>query len=177
MSKQILKTVSKQLCCFWLRILPKIYVKFSQVLPKCFRQNAVRRRRLRRSSLSFVTDLNNRSSRKSRERFHLESPNFTGPPSRTVLDSHWIWRHYQLPIGSFHEKKKTLRRFQVELVDNSLSQDHEILHTYLEQSATQRCRILRHWLLPVGCKMQLNTAHKCVKRVRPDKKSNNSAIV
>ena len=39
------------------------------------------------------------------------------------------------------------------------------------------CRIWRHWFLPVGCKIQLNTAQTCVKLVRLAKESNNSVTV
>ena len=47
---------------------------------------------------------------------------------------------------------------RLEYFENGLSDDHQILHYYLGQSTSQRRRICRHFLLPVGRNMQLNTA-------------------
>ena len=50
---------------------------------------------------------------------------------------------------------------------NSLSEDHEISGAYRRPSTPQASLTWHDWLLLVGCKLQFNTAQKCVKRVRP----------
>ena len=57
----------------------------------------------------------------------------------------------------------------VEFIENGLSKDRQILPTYQRQWALQNC----------SDRLQntVNTAQNCLKRVRPDKESNNSATV
>ena len=88
------------------------------------------------------------------------------------LNSYW---------SSKNGLKCRLRRLQVEFLEKGSSEDHHIPQCCRGQLAPQICRIWRHYLLPVGCKMQSNariSAQKwCIKRVRPAKESNNSVTV
>ena len=71
-----------------------------------------------------------------------------------------------------------LRRLQVEFLEKGVSEDHQISHSSRRKPAPQICWIRHHYLLPIGCKIQLNIAQKwCVIRVRLAKESNNSATV
>ena len=73
-------------------------------------------------------------------------------------------------------RKYRLRRLQVDFIEKGLSEDHQISQVVGDNWSPQICRIWHRYLLPVDCKMQLNTAEKwCVKWVRPGKESSNSA--
>ena len=50
----------------------------------------------------------------------------------------------------------------MEVLENVISKCHKILNTHRRQLASQTGRIWQHELLPVGFKMQLGTAQKCV---------------
>ena len=54
----------------------------------------------------------------------------------------------------------------MEFLENGSIQDHEISHAYRGQEASQTCQKWRQQLIPVGCKVLLNTTEKCGKRVR-----------
>ena len=62
-------------------------------------------------------------------------------------------------------RKCRLRWLHFEFLKNVLSEDCQILQTCLGLLASHRCRIWHHLLLPVSCKMHLNTAEKCMKWV------------
>ena len=64
-------------------------------------------------------------------------------------------------------RKCRLRRLWLEFLQNGFNEDDEIVCTCWGQSASQTCRIGHNWLLLVGCKMQLNTAQRCVRWVWP----------
>ena len=107
----------------------------------------------------------------SRERFDLESPNFTFTSIPVGLQPHWIWRHWLLPVGSYQSskycRKYCFRQLPVEFLENTVCQGYQILHAYWGRSPSQTCQIWHHWLLTVGCKTHLNTTQKCVKWVWP----------
>ena len=90
----------------------------------------------------------------------------------------WIWRHQQLLISIYWNSKNDwkcrIQRLWAEFIQNGLSKDQEIEHTYRVQSVTWTDstqfylnihigRIYNHTgmtslALSVGCKMQLNKA-------------------
>ena len=57
-------------------------------------------------------------------------------------------------------------RLRVEFLDNGSIQDHEVSHAYRRQVALRTCPKWRQQLIPVACKMLLNTTEMCGKRVR-----------
>ena len=74
-------------------------------------------------------------------------------------------------------RKCHLRWLRVTFLENGFCEDNKILQTYQGRLGSEICRTRRHQLLPVGCKIQLNTAQKCVKRVQSTKESINLTIV
>ena len=99
----------------------------------------------------------------SRERFKRGSPNFTnligGNRSRKPVgyDVTSYFRSAFIEVRK-NGRKCRLRQLWAEFLHNGLSDDDEKnLSTYWGQLASQVCRIWHHWLIPVGCKLQLNT--------------------
>ena len=101
---------------------------------------------------------------------YLESPHFT----RTSIPTHSAATRDMTSLTACGQnlsiknrrRKRRLRRLLVEFRENGLSEDHQILQAYREQTAPQSCRTRHHYLLPVCYKVHLNTAQKCVKLVR-----------
>ena len=98
------------------------------------------------------------TARMSRELIDLESPNFTRTckltySTATLYTGYEVINNFR--FGSHREK----------IVENAADFFlAKILHTYQKQSPSQSCLIRSYELLPVGFKMQLNCAQKCVKR-------------
>ena len=115
----------------------------------------------RRSSITEWT------ARISQERFYLELPNFTLtsiPTYSTVTLDKASLATSGRKLSQKNCQKCRHRRLWVEFIQNGLSEDQKILHTYLEQSVAQTCRIWRQKLLSVNCKMHLNAPERCIKR-------------
>ena len=77
-------------------------------------------------------------------------------------------------------RKRRFRQLLVEFLEIVSSERHQIWYTYRGISVPQNCRTRRHLLFPVGCKIQLNTAHtaqKCIKRVCSATESISSATI
>ena len=102
------------------------------------------------------------------ERFDLESPNFTGYD--VTISSRTLLTLVKLPQMTPPTALGGISR-------EWFKQGSRNLQARRGQSASQTCGIWRCYLFLVGCKMQLNTAQKCIKRVRLAKQSNNLAIV
>ena len=109
------------------------------------------------------------ATRISWERFGLESPDFkriSTPNDSTAMSDMTTLDTSSRKLSQKNCRKCRFRWLQVEFLEKGLSEDQE-----------QICQIWQYQLLPVGCKMQLDTAQKCVRWVRPAKASNNSATV
>ena len=80
-----------------------------------------------------------------------------GHPYRPALQPHQIYtitNFFQSKVIAENCRKYRLGQFRVEFLQNGLSKDQEILHTYQEQLAMDKP--VRYDV--TSCKMQLNTA-------------------
>ena len=120
------------------------------------------------------------AARISRKPFELELPNFMGPPILTLsadLPDMTSLSTSGRKLYWENSRIYRLRRLRVEFLENYSIQDHEILQPFRGQAVPQTCQKWRQQLIPVGCKMLLNTTEKCEKRVEKQKKTCKSEMV
>ena len=98
----------------------------------------------------------------SQERLDQESPNIT-----RIFVPAWSTAMPEVTSKAISDRKllrQTVEnaplRLRVEVLENGLPRIIN-LRTYYGKLASQTCRIWRHYLLPVSCKMSSNTAEKC----------------
>ena len=130
---------------------------------------------------SAVIDVQNMAEHDASDGFNVESPklaNTSIPTSWTAIPDMTSLTSLDQKLSWINRQKCRLICLQVEFFQKGLSEDHQISHGCRDQLVLQICRIWRHYLLLVGCKIQLNTAQKCcAKRVWLVTESNNSETV